>query len=128
MSVAAPSAITASRHELRDALVAAGVRTSFRGQAFSPPCAIISADDPWVMPGYLGGGRSVRWRVWAVGAVADQEGADQDVENVMVAVIAACDALYGWSMVTFSAPLITDIAGSNYKAARGAIDTDIGGT
>jgi len=122
------SGVTATRHALRDALVAAGVRTTFRGSPFSPPVAIIAPDDPWLAPSDLGyATRAIRWRVWAVAGLADQEGTYQDVEALMGDIVAALDRLPGWTLVTFSAPGPTDIAGSTYTAARGAIET-IGGT
>ena len=58
--------------------------------------------------------------------LADAEGADQQVETLMAAIVAVLDDLDGWSLVTFSMPGPTDIAGSTYLAARGAIET-IGG-
>jgi hypothetical protein len=120
--------VTATRHALRDALDAAGIRTAFRGGAFSPPVAIIAPDDPWLGPSDLAGGRrTIRWRVWAVVGLTDQEGTDQAVEALMGQIVAALDPLDGWGLVTFSAPGPTDIAGATYTAARGAIET-IGGT
>jgi len=90
--------------------------------------AIIAPDDPWLAPNYLAGGqRTIRWRVWAVAGMADQEGTYQDVETLMGQIVGALDHLPGWGVVTFSAPGPTDIAGATYTAARGAIDT-IGGT
>jgi hypothetical protein len=122
------SGVTSTRLDLQAALEAAGVRTVFRGQAFATPCAIISPDDPWLAPSDLGGGRrAIRWRVWAVSGVADANGNYTDVEALMAAIVAALDPLPGWTLVTFSAPLMADIAGSTYTAARGLIET-IGGT
>jgi hypothetical protein len=122
------SGVTASRQTLHDALEAAGIRTAYRGGVFSPPVAIIAPDDPWLGPSDLAGGRrTVRWRVWAVVGVPDQEGADQAVETLMGQIVAALDPLPGWGLVIFSAPGPTDIPGGAYYAARGAIET-IGGT
>jgi len=116
-----------ARRQLASILEAAGVRVVFDPGLAAAPCVLVAPADPWLAPSALAGGRrTIRWRLIAIAGATDAGVELEAVEAIVAAVVVALDDPQGapaWSAPTFDAPGTVDVAGSQYLAAVGRVET-----
>jgi hypothetical protein len=111
------SSLIESRARIASALEAGGIAVGTSGR-FAAPCVLLEPGDPWAewarMPG-----RVYRWRLTALGARADSEGAlaqlAELVDSIDVALLAP-DASRSTQLPTWSRPLDLMLDGVSYAA------------
>jgi len=116
--------LQASRQQLLETLVAAGVNTFYGMGVFTAPCARIYPADPWVdISGLANGRRTQRWEIWVVAGKADSIANYDELEALVKQCNDAVSGLQGWSHPTWRRPAITSMGGTNYFACRGVVET-----
>jgi len=125
--LATSSGVTASRLQLAGILEAAGLRVVFDPGQVAAPCVLVAPADPWLAPSVLAGGsRTIRWRLIVVSGQVDLASTLEALEGYVSAVVQALDdpsTAPQWAMPTFDAPGAIDVAGAQYLAAVGRVET-----
>lgn len=120
------SGVTDARLQLAGILEAVNVRVVFDPGLVTPPCALVTPADPWIVVEHIGGARTIRWRILAVAGRADAGATLGHLEDLVGAIVGALDnpaSSPGWSMPEFDAPGTIDVGGAQQLAAAGRVET-----
>ena len=117
------SRLLSSRAAILAALEAGGVNAATTG-AFSAPCVLVEAGDPWAAVDLsLGRRRTGRWRLTAVAGAADSEGVIELLAELVDQVDRALLAVPGVQLPTWERPFNATTAGTTYAATAATIQT-----
>lgn len=91
-----------------------------------PPCYVLRADTPWMVPARIGGGLNMTLGITVL-VVADARNGEAGLVDVEEATEAAIDAVAGtWRVVQASAPQLMDVnAGSKVLVAEIALTAHV---
>jgi hypothetical protein len=112
-----------SRDALVSALEAGGLNPSTSG-AFSAPCVLVEAGDPWASVDLsLGRRRTGRWRLTLVAGRADAEGVIESLAELVDKADAALLTVPGVQLPTWERPFNASLAGVTYAATASTIQS-----
>ena len=116
--------LNAARVDLLAALETASIPAFYGWGAFATPCARVFPGEPWVaLSGLAGGRRTQKWEVWAVAGRVDANASFDDLETLVQDINTAIDQRPQWGHIEWRRPAITMMAGIQYIACRGSIET-----
>jgi hypothetical protein len=117
------SRLLSSRAAILAALEAAAINSSTTG-AFSAPCVLVEAGDPWASVDVsLGRRRLGRWRLTLVAGRSDAEGIVEKLADLVDQVDAALLAIPGVQLPTWGVPYNGTVAGATYAVTSATIQT-----